>query len=307
MNARLLVLAAVFVTGLYAADVYTDNVVIVLDASGSMGERMHKADMRRIDAAKAALKEVLKHVPTSTHVGLLVFSGRGIADKWVYPLGPRDDATLMSAIDLPHPAGRTPLGRFMKIGADRLLTARGAQHGYGTYRLLIVTDGQASDQELVERYTPELIGRGITVDVIGVDMKQDHMLATRVHSYRRADDPAALTRAVADVFAEVSAAADNGTTSEEAFELLAGFPDEAAVAVVESLAASGNHPIGTRLSTQAVAQAADATQQAQPRAAVPGPHPAPGRSKKRGGIPGPLVILIVVVVLAVASKAGRRS
>ena len=36
--------------------------------------------------------------------------------------------------------------------------------------------------------------------IIGVNMKSDHTLATKVHSYRRADDPSSLTKAFSDVF-----------------------------------------------------------------------------------------------------------
>ena len=81
-----------------------------LSASGSMGESMRGANTRKMSAAKAALREVLKQVPKTTHIGLLVFSGRGLQNEWVYPLGPRDDAELMRAINLPRPGGERPPG-----------------------------------------------------------------------------------------------------------------------------------------------------------------------------------------------------
>lgn len=219
------------------------NVVIILDASGSMDKRMRSSSISKMEAAKEALREVLKRVPTDTHIGLLVFSGKNISNDWLYPLGPRDDARLIEAIGRPQPGGTTPLGAYIKKGGDRLLQQRARQHGYGTYRLLIVTDGEAQDQDLVDRYFPELIARGITTDVIGVDMETTHTLATRAHSYRRADDPASLKRAVAEVFAEV---ADTGsdTAGEEAFAEVASLPDEMAVDMLNALSASGNQPIG---------------------------------------------------------------
>ena len=103
-----------------------DNVVIVLDASGSMSAQLPGAGKDKMSAAKAALKEVLKSVPQETHIGLLVFSARGANNDWFYPLGPRDDAKLMQAIDRPMPGGNTPLGKYIKIGADRLLEERAA-------------------------------------------------------------------------------------------------------------------------------------------------------------------------------------
>jgi uncharacterized protein YegL len=222
-----------------------DNVVILLDASGSMKEKMPGSRTDKMTAAKTALKEVLKQLPANTRVGLLVFSAQGIKDEWVYPLGPRDDARLARAIDLPRPYGDTPLGRYLKIAADRLLQERARQFGYGGFRLLVVTDGEAQDRDLVDRYTPEVIARGVAVDVIGVAMNKRHTLATKVHSYRAANDSAALQRALAEVFAEVGGSATD-VAGGDAFALLEGFPAEAAAATIQTLVAGvgNNAPIG---------------------------------------------------------------
>ncbi len=153
----LALLGAAIVPQLHA-DAYHDSVVIVLDASGSMDGRLKGVEMTKMDGAKAALRTVLSQVPTSTHIGLLVFSGSNVGNDWVYPLGPRDDVRLLTAIDQPRPYGHTPLGRYLKLGADRLLEERQKQFGYGSYRLLVVTDGEAQDQELVDRLHPRSNG-----------------------------------------------------------------------------------------------------------------------------------------------------
>ncbi len=226
------------------AQQFADNVVIVLDASGSMGQMMRDKRTKKMDAAKSAIKAVMQTVPESTHVGLLVFSASNLKNDWVYPLGPRNDAVMMQALDRIQPGSSTPLGAYIKQGADRLLAERKAQFGYGTYRLLIVTDGEANDKNLVNRYTPEVMARGITMDVIGVAMSQAHTLATRVHSYRRADDPESLKRAIREVFAEVGGTATD-VAQAEAFDLLAPIPTEVASAMIQSLSTSGNEPIGS--------------------------------------------------------------
>lgn len=222
-----------------------DNVVIVLDSSGSMARPLPGMATDKMTAAKAALKQVLSSVPQETRIGLLVFSAKGVSDDWVYPLGPRDDARLMQAINRPMPGGGTPLGAYLKKGADRLLEERAKQFGYGTFRLLVVTDGEAEDQKLVERFTPEVIARGITVDVIGVAMNQRHTLATKVHSYRSANDPASLKRAIAEVFGEIGGSA-NDVAGAEAFAELSPIPGEVAQAMIQALSSSGNQPIGER-------------------------------------------------------------
>jgi hypothetical protein len=264
-------------------------------------------------AAKAALKEVLKTVPPSTHIGLLVFSARNLTNDWVYPLGPRNDEELMRAIDLPIPNHGTPLGAYIKRGADRLLEERARQFGYGSYRLLVVTDGEANDPEpnLVERFTPEVIARGIVMDVIGVGMKRTHTLATRVHSYRAANDPASLKRAIADVFAEVSSTTTD-TAQQEAFAEIAPIPAEMVAAIVQTLATTGNQPIGERPRlTPPPARPSPA-----PSAGSPPPPQLPSRStgtSLKVWILLPILavgfffILFLVVLLVVLSRIIKRT
>jgi hypothetical protein len=108
----------------------------------------------------------------------------------------------------------------------------------------MVTDGEATDQGLVDAFLPDVLSRGVTVDVIGVDMLADHALATRVNSYRRADDPESLVRAVSDVFAEVGAGQQDAAVNEEQFAIIQSIPDSVASAMLAALTSTGNHPIG---------------------------------------------------------------
>jgi uncharacterized protein YegL len=218
------------------------NVVVVLDDSGSMAERMHgDRRTRKMEAAKAALTEVLEQLPPEAKVGVVALN-RGAGERaWIVPLGTIDPPEVREAIQRISAQGGTPLGRYMKVAADSLLALRSQEH-YGSYRLLIVTDGEATDRDLVERYLPDILSRGITVDVIGVDMEDDHSLATLVHTYRRADDPQSLARAIHEVFAESSGVSQD--TGESDFELLAALPDQLAEAALSALTQSGNHAIG---------------------------------------------------------------
>ena len=80
------VLAGLWAAPLGQAQVQvTDNVVVVVDASGSMDTHMAGTGRDRMSVAKDALKQVLDQIPDTTHVGILVFP-RG---NCVYPLGPR--------------------------------------------------------------------------------------------------------------------------------------------------------------------------------------------------------------------------
>ncbi|MBN1674730.1 MAG: VWA domain-containing protein [Kiritimatiellae bacterium] len=298
-------------SGTVAQEVYIDNVVIVLDASGSMNENMRGTTTRKIRAAKTAIREVMKTIPPSTHVGLLVFGGQ--ADGWVYPLGGRDDAKLLAAVDRLSAGGGTPLGAYMKQGAERLLAARKAQYGYGSYRLLVVTDGEATDRPLVEAYTPDIIARGIVTDVIGVDMAAAHTLATKVHAYRRANDPRALQQAIQEVFAEVGRAAA-GQSGESAFEELAALPEETALAAISALTAAADQPIGEGPAARAAPRVAAAQRPAapaagqprSPRPAKPSPRGAQERGRKSGSSTLLWVFAAVVVVIVLSKRKGRR-
>jgi len=279
-------------------DVYNDNVVILLDASGSMED--HMKGTVKMDAAKRAITDVLKTVPTTTHVGLLVFSGRNKRNDWVFPLGPRDDEKLLNALQPIQPNGSTPLGRYVKVGADRLLQAREKQLGYGTYRLLVVTDGEANDPELLDQFTPAVIARGITMDVIGVAMRQHHALATMAHSYRRADDPASLQRAIAAVLGEISTPGDGGPATANAFALLEGIPDEVALSMIQALSSTDNRPIGPAGSDVDNRTRAGPTSPPQPTA----PTTKPDRTESKGKrfwVP-----VVIIIAFYIFSKARRR-
>ena len=203
----------------------SQNVVIVLDDSGSMGEPL-RSDRRttKIEAARSALRTVLEQLPDDSQVGVLALNGD--PDPWLARLAPLDKAKVSSLVARIRASGSTPLGNSMKIAADALLQARSKQH-YGTYKLLIVTDGEATDEELVESYLPDIISRGLVVDVIGVDMQQNHSLATKVQTYRRADDARSLEQAISDVVLGESTA-DASDAGESDFEILQGLPSEVA-------------------------------------------------------------------------------
>jgi Mg-chelatase subunit ChlD len=172
------------------------NVVVVLDDSGSMNEAMGwNASLRRIDAAKQALQTVMEQLPDDARIGILALNRQGADGAWLMPLGPLDRGRLRQAVVQLDADGGTPLGASLKTATDALLELRSRQP-YGDFRLLIVTDGEAQDSELVDRYLPQIQQRGITIDVIGVSMAQDHSLATRVDRYRRADDTESLQEAL---------------------------------------------------------------------------------------------------------------
>ena len=137
----------------------SDHVVIILDDSGSMNESMQGTRIRKMDGAKRALTQVIEQIPESTKVGILLLNGAKAANHWLVPLGPLDKNLAQAKVKSISAGGGTPLGEAMRIAADQLLQAR-AKAVYGTYRLIVVTDGEATDKELLEQYLPDVLSRG---------------------------------------------------------------------------------------------------------------------------------------------------
>lgn len=218
-----------------------DYVVVVLDDSGSMKQRMPDG-LTRMDAAKQALKTVLSQLPAETNVGVLTLNTVAPSGAWIVPVGPVGQTEWQSRIDAIRANGGTPLGRFIKDAADELLKLRAADR-YGSFRLLILTDGEASDPQNLKQYLPDILSRGLSMDVIGVSMPGEHSLAKLSHSYRSAEDARTLTEAISEVFAEpVQDSAD----ALADFALLEGLPEGFAEAALQALATVRNEPIAAR-------------------------------------------------------------
>lgn len=234
-----------FLTGSAQAQGVHNSTVIVLDGSGSMDEAMRDertgAFIKKMTAAKSALKRVLRQVPADTHVGLLVFvDGR---NYWAYELSALNITQMEEAIDKIHHDGGTPLGAAIKMGTDALVADRKAQHGVGSYQLLVVTDGQATDERAMEHYAPLVPQWGIRMDVIGVAMPggQDHELAKFAQSYQAADDTVKLQTAL-EKLVRVEAGGDNTSID---FTATDGVPMEVARVWLGQLSAPApDYPLG---------------------------------------------------------------
>jgi len=139
--------------------------------------------------------------------------------------------------------------------------------------------------------------------VIGVCMSGRHTLATKVHSYRAANNPEALERAVRDVFAEVGAKTDTGAPAASVFREISGIPSEVAAAAIGALAS------GAADKSAVPAGAADNT---SPSAGTPQPSGwAPGAGPRPPESGGPwlwviVVVIIMFVVFIFSAKAGMR-
>lgn len=304
-----LLIALVFLHYLPTSILADNYVVVVIDDSGSMDESMSTKNgrIRRINAAKNALRTVLSNLSPDTKIGLLALNQEGVDGNWLYPLALVDREKLLGVVNEIGANGGTPLGHAMKAATDALLAARD-KDPFGTFRLLVVTDGEATDAVKLEQYLPDIVRRGITIDVIGVDMQKDHSLATKVHQYRRADDAEALNRAVAAVFAESDSATDQSGESD--FDWIAGLPDEFAAEALAAVSKIDNTPVGTTAAAENTTP-----EEAVPSNAFPNmPNGSPANNTTNSGLSfgsvcccfGSMIFLGVILTALLQSGKRRR-
>jgi len=248
-----------------------ENYIVVLDGSGSMG-RIITSDPTKTkwDVAIEALLEVTGQLPENTNLGLLVFGANARGDGWVYDFSKLDHAKLADAVSRLSPDGGTPLGTYLKRGADRLMEIRQEQHNDGkSYTLLVLTDGEAdrgNEHQLVKKYTPEIVERGIICNVIGLDMDEDASLKTAATNYRLARNAGDLSKAIsASLTAEISSGSPED--AQFYFDTISPLSDEAATAFIQRLSNPPNHPIGTETPKLASSPATDPTAQQRDRIA----------------------------------------
>ena len=274
------------------AALHSENIVVLLDASGSMNETFSSGVNRtKLQTAKNALKSVLSKLPNDINIGLLIFS-TSHSTPWLYPLGVKESDRFLNAVAGVRAGGGTPLGQYMKMGADALLTQREKQYNYGSYRLLVITDGKAGDAHLVDTYTPAIMNRQIRVDVIGVDMPEDHMLATVVDSYRRADNPEQLIEAVSKILAETPSSTIDA--DEDLFELIQPLTNELAHGMIEALSTvPSNQPIGLESVSEPDVESQTSPTTTQPTTTSTGPS-----TTDEGGN-GPLILIGILLVAGI--------
>ncbi len=220
-----------------------NNILIVFDASGSMGEYLSKNErVIKIDTAKESLAKVLENVDGNTNVGILVFGS--VYTDYIYELGPVDKKKISKVIGEIGAGGGTPLGKYMEKAANILLAQRDKQFGYGSYKVLVVTDGEASDSGLMRRVAPETIRRGISIDVIGVGMNQEHELAKMSSSYTAANDTASLLKALNKI---VLAETGNANIDSKDFNLINPLTEEQAKELLSNLNTTNNKELFAKI------------------------------------------------------------
>jgi Ca-activated chloride channel homolog len=185
----------------------TRNFYFIVDGSGSMSEALNKqcqGDKRfgsRLEGAKWAVEQFIPLVPRDVNLGLWTFDANGNSER--LPLGPESRAQFLTAVQKIKAGGRTPLTESIEQGVNRLVQQRDKQLGYGEFRLIVVTDGEATGRALPQAvaYARE---RRTPIYTIGLCIGAQHELRQYSVSYRAADSIEALRRGLEETLAETN-------------------------------------------------------------------------------------------------------
>jgi Ca-activated chloride channel homolog len=185
----------------------TRNFYFIFDGSGSMAESLNKqckGDKRfgsRLEGAKWAVGQFLPMVARNVYLGLWIFDSHGNSER--VALGPDNRAQFLTEVQKTRAGGNTPLTESIAQGVDRLVQQRDKQLGYGEFRLIVVTDGQATGRPLSQAVAYAREHR-IPIYTIGLCLGAEHELRQSSVSYRAADSIEALKRGLEETLAETN-------------------------------------------------------------------------------------------------------
>jgi Ca-activated chloride channel family protein len=149
---------------------YSGNIVLILDASGSMwGQVEGKA---KIEIAKEVLSDLIEKLPENSDAGLVAYGHRRKGDcddvEEIIALGPIDKNALISEIKKLNPKGKTPISRSIRLTAERI------RHLEDPATIILVSDGRETCDPDPCRLVKTLKESGIRfiLHVIGFDVTE---------------------------------------------------------------------------------------------------------------------------------------
>ncbi len=180
------------------------NYVIVFDGSGSMGDSKCSGGSTKYSAGAAAVIEFSSFVPSDANLGLVVFDNRDISVR--VPLGLKNRTAFADAVRNVSVGSGTPLKRSIRMGYDILTEQGQKQFGYGTYSLIVVTDGEASGGSPTDLVNQIVDMTPIEFHTVGFCLGDGHELNQPGRTfYAAANSPQKLLDGLKSVLAEVSA------------------------------------------------------------------------------------------------------
>jgi Ca-activated chloride channel homolog len=148
------------------------NVLIVLDASGSMAGKMNGEV--KMQLAQRVVKDLVDNMPAEMNVGLLVYGSKSPRERrdckdieLLKPVSKVDPRSFDAALAGVSPHGMTPIGASLERAAEALKGLPGQS------TIVLVSDGTEtceSDPCAVARQVHESTGIEVKVHVVGLDV-----------------------------------------------------------------------------------------------------------------------------------------
>jgi Ca-activated chloride channel family protein len=182
------------------------NFYVVFDGSGSMRDCPPATASQRnckskIAAGKDALRAMVAALPDDVNLGLYVFDLSG--DREVVPLGPNNKARFLAAVDAVRAENGTPLGEAIQTGARVLAAQYEKQLGYGEFRLVVVTDGDANGRIPLATAVKDANAAKIPIFTIGFGIGNTHELRRYSVQYWAADTESQVKQALLEAVSEL--------------------------------------------------------------------------------------------------------
>ena len=179
------------------------NLMVIFDGSASMLDALGSqcgGDNRfpnKHTGASWAVEQFVEQVPEDVNLGLYVFDKHGSSLRM--PLE-ADREKFLAIIHAVTPDRGTPLAKAIRTGTNELIKQYRQQLGYGEFRLVVVTDGEAEGLTEAALYAAEM---GIPIYTIGLCVSPNHVLREFSVSYTAANDFEAMSAGLADTLAEL--------------------------------------------------------------------------------------------------------
>lgn len=182
-----------------------DNLMLAVDMSGSMDGGDCAGDYySKADAAKDAIGTWLKSVPEQANVGVAAFVD-GKSELFV-PLGTNNRRTIIETVKGFRPNGGTPLSEVIDLAEQELENQARYQQGYGSYRVVVITDGAHSGGYDPRPVVERILGNPanpVEIHTIGFCVDENHALnQPGLTHYRSATNPTELKAGLESVLAE---------------------------------------------------------------------------------------------------------